>query len=208
MTRTIALLAGAALVGLLAGTATVVWISNTGEDRFASCGNSQVAGGGTTIGGPFTLLDQTGTEVTETDVIDGLTLIYFGYTFCPDICPFDVARNAEATDILESRGIEVTPVMITIDPERDTPEVMAEFTEYMHPRMLGLTGTPEQVDAAKSAYKAYGAKAAGSEGDDYLVDHSTFTYLMAPEEGLLTFFRRDIGAQDLADSVACYAEKL
>lgn len=208
MTRTIALLAGAALVGLLAGTATVVWMSKSAEDRFASCGESSVAGGGAAIGGPFTLVDQTGTEVTEADVIDGLTLVYFGYTYCPDICPFDVARNAEATDILESRGIMVKPVMITVDPERDTPEVMAEFTEYMHPRMVGLTGTPEQVNVAKTAYKAYGAKAAGSEGDEYLVDHSTFTYLMAPGEGLLNFFRRDISAEEMADEVACYAENL
>ena len=207
MTRTIALIAGTALVALIAGTAAVIWLLPR-EDRFAGCGGGAVAGGSETIGGPFTLVDQDGRTVTDADVIQGPTLLYFGYTFCPDICPIDVARNAEATDLLDERGIEVTPVMITVDPERDTPHVMAEFTEFMHPRMIGLSGSPEQIEAAKKAYRVYGAKASGSEGDDYLVDHTTLTYLVAPDEGLLSFFRRDMPAEDMADAVACYADRL
>ncbi|MEM7613643.1 MAG: SCO family protein, partial [Pseudomonadota bacterium] len=171
----------------------------------AQCGGGDVAGGGDLIGGPFELIQAQDEQlVTETEVIDGLTLMYFGYTFCPDVCPFDVSRNAEAVEILEERGIEIKPVMVTVDPYRDTPEVLANFTDAMHPRMVGLTGSDEQVEVAKLAYRAYGAKA--TEGEDYLVDHSTLSYLMHPEEGFLGFFRRDIGSEDMADRIACFAE--
>ncbi|MSU89438.1 hypothetical protein GE300_07390 [Rhodobacteraceae bacterium 2CG4] len=152
MTRTLALAAGAALAALLAGTAAVIWLLPPSA-RFAGCGGGRAAGGSATVGGPFTLLDQTGTQVIDADAIQGLTPICFGYTFCPDIRPFDVARNAAATDLLERRGIEVTPVMITVDPERDTPQVMARHTGYMHPPMIGLTGPDGQVGAGRSAYR-------------------------------------------------------
>ena len=82
-------------------------------------------------------------------------LVYFGYTFCPDVCPLDSARNAEAVDLLAKRGMPATPVFISVDPKRDTPEVVAEFTTWLHPKMIGLTGTPEQVKAASQAYRTY-----------------------------------------------------
>ncbi len=96
-----------------------------------------------------------GETVTDADVLTGPSLIYFGYTFCPDVCPLDTARNAEAIDILEERGQMVTPVFISIDPERDTPEVVGDFAVNLHERMIGLTGSPEQVAAASKAYKTY-----------------------------------------------------
>ena len=114
-----------------------------------------MAGGSAQIGGPFELVSETGETVTDADVIDKPTLIYFGYTFCPDVCPLDAARNAAAVDILEERGDMVKPVFISVDPARDTPEVLAEFTDYLHPRMVGLTGSPEQVRAASKAYRTY-----------------------------------------------------
>lgn len=198
MTKLYAGLAAVLLAAIVGGTA--VW---TTLDRPQQCGGNAIAGGGAAIGGPFTLVDGNGRTVTDRDVIQGPTLIYFGYTFCPDVCPFDAARNALAVDILEERGLDVTPVFISVDPERDTPETVAEYAASMHPKMIGLTGTPEQVKAAAQAYKIYYAKA-GGEDDYYLMDHSTFTYLMFPETGLATYFGRNTSPEEMAEQTACH----
>ncbi len=202
MARIIAAAAVAAVLGLVGGTAWYVMFAR-GGDRFAACRESAVAGGAGAIGGPFTLVDETGATVTDRDVITAPTLIYFGYTFCPDVCPVDAARNAEAVDLLEQRGIMVTPVFISIDPARDTPQVMAEFTDLIHPRMVGLTGTEAQVTAASRAYKTY-FRINDPKDDYYLVDHSTFTYLVLPDTGFVDFFRQEVTAEQMADRVACF----
>ncbi|EAQ02998.1 regulatory protein SenC [Pseudooceanicola batsensis HTCC2597] len=206
MTRIYAI-AAAAVIGLLS---IGIWVFTTSAsgDRFAQCRASAVAGGAGQIGGPFTLVDETGATVTQEDVIDQPALIYFGYTYCPDICPYDAARNAEAVSILDDRGYSVKPVFITIDPERDTPEQLADFTDYLHPRMVGLTGTPEQIAAASKAYRTYYRKQPTEVGDEdyYLVDHSTFSYLTLPDEGFVEYFRRDIEAEDMADTIACFLD--
>ncbi|MGR3783699.1 MAG: SCO family protein [Albimonas sp.] len=203
----------AAFAGLavaVAGLGAGAWFAfgpSQGDDRFAECRASAVAPGAATIGGPFTMTDHTGATVTDAEVIDGLTLVYFGYTFCPDVCPFDTANMAQATEILEERGIEATPVFVTVDPARDTPQALSDFVGALHPRMVGLTGTPEQTQAIAKAYKAYYAK----QGDDpevYLMDHSTFTYLMAPDGSFLDVFRRDVPPAEVADRVQCFAERL
>jgi len=178
------------------------------NDLFAQCRAARVAGGSGQIGGPFTLVNQSGETVTSESLIDQPTLIYFGYTFCPDVCPLDSARNVEAVEILESKGMMVKPVFISIDPERDTPDVMAEFVKYQHARMVGLTGSLEQVKAASQAYRTYFKKQEPEVGEEdyYLVDHSTFTYLTFPEHGFAEFFRRDLTAEQLADRVACFVD--
>lgn len=204
MIKSYALTAGIAVVALVGGSAYFVWDAKS-ADRFGACVESSVAGGD--IGGPFELTRHDGVRVTDKDVITGLTLIYFGYTYCPDVCPVDTARLAEVTEILDARGIEVTPVMITIDPARDTPEVMADYVDWLHPRMIGLTGTEEEIRVvAKETYRAYFAKA--GTGEDYLMDHTAYTYLVAPEYGFLDFYRRDVSADALADHVACFAAKI
>lgn len=174
------------------------------SDPFSDCGGGQVSGGD--IGGPFTLIDETGKSVTNDDVLNKPALVYFGYTFCPDVCPLDAARNAEAVDILEEQGLEVTPIFITIDPERDTPQVLAEFTENVHPRMIGLTGSAEQIKTAANAYKTYYKKQ--ETGDDYyLMEHMTFTYLMLPKHGFVDFFNREDSADKIAKEAACIISK-
>jgi len=205
MSRFFAILAGLVVVFGL-GTGLYIALRPTPGDQFAKCRTTAVAGGSAMIGGPFELTDHTGQRVTESDVIDGPTLVYFGYTFCPDVCPLDTYRNAEAVAVLEERGIDVKPVMITIDPERDDAESMAAFAEYMHEDMVGLTGTKEEIKAAIKAYRVYAAK--NGEGDNYLMDHSTWTYLMAPDHGFLEFFNRDVTPEDMADQVACFVENL
>lgn len=202
MTKLYASVALAAVVGLIGGS--LLWVSVTrSDDPFAECRGGQVGGGD--IGGPFTLTDQTGALVTDRDVLAKPALVYFGYTFCPDVCPLDNARNAEAVDLLDKIGIDATPVFISVDPNRDTPQVLAEYTKNLHPKMVGLTGTAEQVKVAANAYKAYYKIPVPAE-DFYMVDHSTFTYLMLPGVGFAEFFNRDTTAQQMADTVACYVD--
>jgi protein SCO1/2 len=190
----------AVLAGLLGGSAYWVY-SNQSGDAFAQCRGGQVGGG--SIGGPFTLLNSNGETVTDKDVITKPSLVYFGYTFCPDVCPLDNVRNAEAVDILEEMGLDVNPIFISIDPARDTPEVMAEYASIMHPKMIGLSGSEEQVKAASLAYKTY-YKKQDAVDDYYLVDHSTFTYLMLPEVGFVDFFKRETTPDEMAQTVACF----
>lgn len=196
-----AMAAGGAVALMLAGTAAFVWMAPA--DKYAQCREGQVGGG--QIGGPFTLVDGQGETVTDADVITGPTLVYFGYTFCPDVCPFDNQRNAEAVDILEERGLDVKPVFISVDPERDTPAVMGEYADMMHPKMQGLTGTKEQVKAAADAYKVF-YQIPNTTEEFYLVDHTTFTYLMMPGDGFVDFFRRDASAEDMAERTACFVD--
>lgn len=201
MTRIYAIVGAAALAALLGGSAGYIWFSATGDDKYAQCREGQVAGGA--IGGPFTLVDQTGTTVTDKEVLKKPSLVYFGYTFCPDVCPLDAQRNADAVDILAEMGLDVTPVFITIDPARDTPKALAEFTSAISPKMIGLTGSAEQVKAASVAYKTYYKQQPASD-DTYLMDHSIYTYLMLPDIGFAEFFDRDITAENLADRVGCF----
>ncbi len=190
------------VVALSLGLMAVVVILNRSDDRFSSCRTSRVASGKASIGGPFTLVDHNGNTVTDRDVITKPALIYFGYTFCPDVCPLDTARNAEAVDLLAEQGIDVIPVFITIDPARDTPAELADYVAYTHEKMIGLTGSAAQVKAASKAYKTYYRKA--SDDEHYLMEHSTFTYLVLPEQGFVEFFRRDLKPHVLAESVACF----
>jgi protein SCO1/2 len=202
MTRLYAIAAASATVAMLGGLFAYVQL-NRADDAFAACRQGQVAGGD--IGGPFTLVNTAGQTVTDKDVLTKPALVYFGYTFCPDVCPFDMARNVEAVDILAERGIDVTPVFISIDPERDTPEALADYAANMHPDLVALTGSAEQVKAASQAYKTFYRKQP-SEDEFYLMDHSTFTYLMLPGSGFVDFFRREITSEQMADSVACFLE--
>ncbi|MDE0523743.1 MAG: SCO family protein [Boseongicola sp.] len=158
-----------------------------------------------TIGGPFELVDSEGDLVTDMDVLTRPALIYFGYTFCPDVCPFDMARNAIAVDLLAEQGHEVSLVFISVDPERDTPEILGQYSDDMFPKMMALTGSMEQVKAAATAYHVYYAKGVGS-GDFYLVDHSTFTYLMFPGNKPIAYFNRDKSAEDIAKTTKCLIE--
>jgi protein SCO1/2 len=202
--KSYAMIAAAAIAGVL-GATWYLTVGRAPQDAFADCRSSTIAGGVASIGGPFTLVDSDGRMVTDKEVLTKPSLIYFGYTFCPDVCPLDNARNAEAVDLLDERGYDVQPVFISIDPERDTPKVMGEFASYMHEKMIGLTGSSEQVKAASKAYKTYYRK---QEGDDayYLVDHSTFTYLVLPGIGFVEFFKRGDTAEDIATRTACFID--
>jgi protein SCO1/2 len=200
--RTTALGAGAALVALLGVTAWAVMPA--GDDRFADCRTTRIMGGSGAIGGPFTLVSETGATVTDAEVITEPTLLYFGYTFCPDVCPLDASRNAAVTDILAEKGVAVQPVVVSVDPDRDTPARLAEWTDYLHPKMLGLTGSVEQLSAATRAYRAYFSVPADRSEPDYVVSHSRMTYLVLPGTGFVELFDGDVAPEAMADQVACF----
>jgi protein SCO1/2 len=195
-------------IGAVAGVAAIaasggwVWMSRGGD--FDQCRGSTIAGAGD-LGGAFELVSESGETVTDAEVFDRPALLYFGYTYCPDVCPIDAVRNADAVDLLADAGVTVRPVFISVDPRRDTPEVLEEYTSYMHEEMLGLTGTPAQVKAAADAYRVF-FRVPEAEGNDYLVDHSAFTYLILPEHGFVDFFRRDLTAEAVAARTACFLD--
>jgi len=160
------------------------------------------------IGGPFTLTDHNGKQVTEKDFHGKNMLVFFGYTFCPDVCPTTLTDISEAMEKLGDDANKVTPVFITIDPARDTPEYLKEYVEHFDPRMVALTGTPEQITAVAKAYRVYFAKAAqekGADADDYLMDHSSVSYLMGPDGAFKIHFshgtKPDILAQRIRENL-------
>ena len=203
MTRIVAYTSAIAIAALLAGTAYYAFGSGGGDD-LAKC--SQSAVGGTTIGGAFELVSEDGVTVTDADVLTKPTILYFGYTFCPDVCPLDTMRNADAQRLLDDKGYDVQTAFISIDPERDTPEVLKEFTSLFHDNMIGLTGTPEQVKVASRAYKTYYQKQVDGDPEYYLMDHSAQTYFMMPELGFVDFFKRDDTPEKIAETVACFID--
>lgn len=204
-TKSIALVATTVMAAVIGGS---LWFVTrpVGDDAFAQCRASAVSGGAGAIGGPFELVREDGVTVTDQDVFTKPTILYFGYTFCPDVCPLDNMRNADALRILDERGYDAQTAFISIDPERDTPEVVNEFTSLFHDNMIGLTGSPEQVKAASMAYKTYYKKQEDGDPEYYLVDHSTFTYLVFPEVGFVDFFKRDDTPEQMADRVACFMD--
>ncbi|GAB4259931.1 MAG: SCO family protein [Pararhodobacter sp.] len=192
----------AALLGVLGWLA----FSSPGDDPFAPCHATAMQGGMGSIGGPFELVNAQGETVTDADVITMPSILYFGYTFCPDVCPLDSARNALATEILEANGFIVQPVFISIDPARDTPELVGEFASIFHPRMIGLTGSEEQVRAASQAYRTYFARQ-NTDDEYYLVDHSTYSYFVLPGYGTVEVFRHDMSGEQVAEIAQCILER-
>lgn len=177
-----------------------------GRQWFGPDASDDSTSGKAAIGGPFTLVDQDGQTVTDQTFLGSYMLIYFGYTYCPDVCPTSLARNRQAMDILGDKADAIVPMLISIDPERDTPELLKSYVPYFHPRMVGLTGSPEQVADVAQAYKVYYARATedGKEADDenYLVDHSSFSYLMGPDGEFIQHFSHSMDAEAVAAKLA------
>jgi protein SCO1/2 len=170
---------------------TGVWIVT--QSRQASDEGSNL------VGGPFQLTDHTGRNVTEANYADNYKIVYFGYTFCPDVCPTGLSMITEALDLLGSKAEAVKPLFITVDPERDTVSVLAEYQRHFHERFSNLTGTPEQIAAVARTYRIFYQKAEDPESNDYLMDHSAVTYLMAPSGGFLAHFGPDTTPEELAE---------
>ncbi|KTT97190.1 electron transporter [Sphingomonas yabuuchiae] len=175
----------------------------------AGCGPSQPEAqaplAGAKIGGPFQLTDAKGKTVTDRDFAGRYRVMYFGYTFCPDVCPTDMQAIAAGLKRLDNsapaKAKKIVPLFITVDPERDTPAVVGRFAAAFDPRIVGLTGTPAQIEAVKKAYAVWSAKGDTSPGGGYLVNHSRQVYLMDPSNKPLALVPADEGPEAVARSL-------
>jgi cytochrome oxidase Cu insertion factor (SCO1/SenC/PrrC family) len=154
------------------------------------------------VGGPFNLTDQTGRKVTDKDFLGKYMLVFFGYTYCPDLCPTELQVMSAALDNLGAKADDIQPIFITFDPQRDTPEVLKQYISNFHPRFVGLTGTPEEIAVAAKAYRVFYNKLENTSGPDtYLMDHSTITYLMDKQGKFLKHFSYSTDAAALSQAL-------
>lgn len=166
--------------------------------------------GRASIGGPFSLIDgSSGKRVDESLLLGHWSLVYFGFTACPDICPAELSKVGEALGILEERGVrlgneventDLVPIFITVDPERDTPKMCSEYAKVFHDSFIGLAGNEDEVRQAAKAYRVYYSKT-DEESPEYLVDHSIITYLMDPRGEFREFYGKNTTAVEIASKI-------
>jgi protein SCO1/2 len=195
--KLVALVAGGLVLGVLAG---LLMVPGALERVLPNTGLSI---GQATIGGPFSLVDHTGKAVTDKDFRGRFMLIYFGFTFCPDVCPAGLQVASAAIEKLGKKGERVVPIFITVDPERDTVKQMASYVSSFHPRLVGLTGTPEQIAAVAKAYRVYYRKVKDERSSaPYTVDHSSIFYLMDPQGKFVTHFTHATPVDKMVETMA------
>ena len=183
----------AMIAAVIAG---VLWHAG---DQVGGLGNS-VQTGTAQIGGPFALVDQDGKTRTDADFRGRFMLIYFGYSFCPDVCPTTLQEMGAALDKLGPKRARVAPVFITIDPARDTPNILKDYTKSFGPDFVGLTGSDKAVAQAARAYHVYIRKHP-LPGGNYSMDHSGVIYLMGPDGKFITYYEAEIGPDKMADDL-------
>lgn len=191
--RSILLLAAVLLGFAVALGAATLYVGQQGRGGATGTGTAL-------IGGPFTLVNQDRKTVTEKDFLGRYMLVFFGYTYCPDICPTELQVMTAALDQMGAEAKKIQPVFISIDPGRDTPDVVKSYVENFGAGLVGLTGTEEQVEQAARAYRVYYAKA-GRDGADYKMDHSTIIYLMGPDGRFVKHFTYTTDAGQLAQEL-------
>jgi protein SCO1/2 len=193
--RLIAFVIGGFLIGALAGAAVLLVATPQGGQPVQSSGAAL-------IGGPFSLVGGDGKPVTDRDFRGRYMLIFFGFTHCPDICPAELQVVAQALEQLGDKAKKVVPIFITLDPERDTPEAMANYVKSFGPNFVGLTGSLEAIAAAAKAYRVTYSKVENKESPgDYSVDHSALVYLMDPEGRYVTHFSYGLSADQMAEKL-------
>lgn len=164
---------------------------------------------GARIGGPFTLTDQGGHTFTDRSFAGKYRIVYFGYTYCPDVCPRDAQNIGAGLRLVEradpALGARIVPLFITVDPARDTPAVLEQFVRAFHPRMVGLTGSQAAIDAVAKEYGIYHHKGETTSGGGYMMDHTEATYLMSPDDKPLALLPSDKSPQAVADEIRRWA---
>ncbi|HUB13982.1 MAG TPA: SCO family protein [Acetobacteraceae bacterium] len=173
---------------LLLGTGVFLWLSG--------------ATGGAAIGGPFTLESSTGQTVTDRAFRGKYLLVYFGYTYCPDVCPTTLNTLTAALERLGPKAKDLTPIFITVDPQRDTPQAMKQYTAAFSPALVGLTGTPDEIAKVAREYRVYYAKHVTGPGpNDYSMDHSSIIYVMGPDGRFIAPLRADESPAEMAADI-------
>jgi protein SCO1 len=187
------------------GTGVVVYYNYARDKKIEAQSKKSETFGKALLGGPWELVNSDGKPMSDKDLLGQYYLIYFGFTFCPDICPNELVKMSRAIDLLAKRKSlpTVLPVFITLDPHRDTCEQVGAYVKSFHPKMLGLTGTSAQVANVAKAFRVYFQETEHQEGDnDYLVDHSVVMYLMSPEGEFVDFYTQKLTANELADKIS------
>lgn len=186
-----------ALMGLLAWIGTGLLPANHTDNGY----------GEAAIGGTFTLVDGNGNRVTEKQFRGRYMLVFFGFTHCPDICPTTLALMESALTTLGKKAELVTPIFITVDPERDTPKVVADYVKHFGKRMVGLTGSPDQIAKVVATYKVYASKIENENSAlGYMMDHSGFIYLMGPDGKYLAHFAQNTPEQAIVEQLKKYVK--
>ncbi len=153
------------------------------------------------IDGDFELVNQDGETVTQDTYAGQYKLIFFGFTYCPAICPTELQKMKLIMDELGPMADEFTPIFISVDPERDTPEVIKEYVAQFHPKLIGLTGTLEQIEKVENAYSVYATKVENDMMDEYMMDHSAFMYFMDDENNLIDLYPSTDTVDDIVKSI-------
>lgn len=178
--------------------------------RFLACvaaHNKVETFGRPALGGPWTLVDAEGKPVTSGDLLGKFYLLYFGFTYCPDICPNELVKMGKVTDAVQKRALasgmpDVTPVFVTLDPYRDSCAQVGAYVKDFHPRMLGLTGTPAQLKKIAKSFRVYFQETDHDDGsEDYLVDHSIVMYLIGPDGTFLDFYTQMMTSPEITEKV-------
>jgi protein SCO1/2 len=198
--RLLTIIVAGFLIGALGGAAALVLTRS-------EHGANVVTSGKALVGGPFALVDQTGKTVTDQDFRGSYMLVFFGFTHCPDICPAELQVMAAALDELGPKAEKVVPIFITLDPERDTPEVTGDYVKNFGKNFVGLTGSPEAIAEAAKAYRVAYSKfvpEGQEDSNNYSVDHSALVYLMDPDGKYLTHFPYGTPAQKMSETLRRY----
>jgi protein SCO1/2 len=197
MARNLGAIAGGALVLAITGFGAMQWLGGAHAP-------SALFDPAATVGGPFALTDEEGGVVTEATWRGRFVLLYFGYRYCPDVCPTELAKMVEAYELLPALAqAQIVMAFATVDPERDDAPALRDYTDLFHPALIGLTGTQTQTDAATRAFRVYHRRVTqGRDADSYLLDHSSFTYLLGPDGRTRQVFPATITAEAMAADLA------
>ena len=196
--RLIAVIVAGFLIGAIAGDAMLALTENGSERAVATSGKAL-------IGGPFALVDPNGKTVTDQDFRGRFMLVFFGFTHCPDICPAELQVMSQSLDALGPKADTVVPIFVTLDPERDTPEVVGAYVKNFGSRFIGLTGSPEAIAAAAKAYRiAYAKFQEDPASSDYSIDHSALVYLMGKDGEYVTHFAYGTPTDQMTEELKRY----
>ena len=189
-----------AALSAIALAALVYWhqIDNTNSNPAPKIGFLPVID----IGGPFALTDHNGSKITENSFPGKFLLITFGYTFCPDVCPTGLARITAALNRLGKTADLVQPLFISVDPDRDTPEALATYVTHFHPKMRGLTGNKDEIDSVTKTYRVLRHVVTQDDASEYLLNHTTFFYLLAPSGKIARIFRHATTVDALTKAIS------
>jgi cytochrome oxidase Cu insertion factor (SCO1/SenC/PrrC family) len=193
-------------LGTIAVTAFVAW-QRIADTRTTETAEGAGLSAAVKIGGPFALTNHLGEKVSDAVYRGQYLYIYFGYGYCPDVCPTELANMAATIDALGLQADKVQPLFITIDPERDTTQFLAEYVAQFHPRFIGLTGSLAEIAAVAKSYRVFYRKAKDEDASEYLMDHSNFVYFMGDDGGFLTMFRGGTDPEAVAKTMTKYIQK-